>query len=45
MIMDECPKKTTDYNLINKSMELSIYWAERSKALLLDQILIKDYLE
>jgi queuine tRNA-ribosyltransferase len=32
MIMDECPKKTTDHNLINKSMELSIYWAERSKA-------------
>jgi len=31
MIMDECPKKTTDYNLIDKSMELSIYWAERSK--------------
>jgi queuine tRNA-ribosyltransferase len=31
MVMDECPKKTTDYNLINKSMELSIYWAERSK--------------
>jgi queuine tRNA-ribosyltransferase len=31
MIMDECPKKTTDYNLINKSMELSIHWAERSK--------------
>ncbi|MDC3355513.1 tRNA guanosine(34) transglycosylase Tgt [Candidatus Pelagibacter sp.] len=31
MIMDECPKKTNDYNLINKSMELSIYWAERSK--------------
>ena len=31
MIMDECPKKTSDYNLINKSMELSIYWAERSK--------------
>ena len=31
MIMDECPKKTTDYNIINKSMELSIYWAERSK--------------
>ena len=31
MIMDECPKKTTDYNLINKSMELSLYWAERSK--------------
>ena len=31
MIMDECPKKTNDYNLINKSMELSINWAERSK--------------
>ena len=32
MIMDECPRNTIDYNLINKSMELSIYWAERSKA-------------
>ena len=31
MIMDECPKKTTDYELINKSMELSLYWAKRSK--------------
>tara|TARA_B110000046_G_scaffold170645_1_gene190771 strand:- start:15 stop:827 length:813 start_codon:yes stop_codon:yes gene_type:complete len=31
MIMDECPKKTTDYKFINKSMELSVYWAERSK--------------
>ena len=31
MIMDECPKKTVDYNLIKKSMELSLYWAERSK--------------
>ncbi len=31
MIMDECPKKTTDYNVISKSMDLSIYWAERSK--------------
>ena len=31
MIMDECPKKTLDYNLINKSMDLSIYWAQRSK--------------
>ncbi|MDC0401110.1 tRNA guanosine(34) transglycosylase Tgt [Candidatus Pelagibacter sp.] len=31
MIMDECPKKTTDYNIIKKSMNLSIYWAERSK--------------
>ena len=31
MVMDECPKKTKDYNLIKKSMELSIYWAQRSK--------------
>ncbi len=31
MIMDECPKKTDDYDLIKKSMELSLYWAERSK--------------
>ena len=31
MIMDECPKITTDYNLISKSMELSVYWAQRSK--------------
>ena len=31
MIMDECPKKTNDYNIIKKSMDLSIYWAERSK--------------
>ena len=31
MIMDECPKKTNEYNLIKKSMELSLYWAERSK--------------
>ena len=31
MIMDECPKKTTDYALIKKSMDLSLYWAERSK--------------
>ncbi len=31
MVMDECPKKTDDYQLINKSMELSTYWAERSK--------------
>tara|TARA_B100000674_G_scaffold15722_1_gene11365 strand:- start:577 stop:1248 length:672 start_codon:yes stop_codon:yes gene_type:complete len=29
--MDECPKKTTDYDLIKKSMKLSLYWAERSK--------------
>tara|TARA_B100001057_G_scaffold495962_1_gene596145 strand:+ start:739 stop:1845 length:1107 start_codon:yes stop_codon:yes gene_type:complete len=31
MIMDECPKKTEDYELINKSMNLSLNWAERSK--------------
>ena len=31
MIMDECPKKTNDYDLIRKSMNLSLYWAERSK--------------
>jgi len=31
MIMDECPKKTNDYKIINKSMDLSIYWAQRSK--------------
>ena len=31
MIMDECPKKTTDYEIIKKSMELSLYWADRSK--------------
>ena len=31
MIMDECPKNSNDFDLINKSMELSLYWAERSK--------------
>ena len=31
MIMDECPKKTTDYETIKKSMNLSLHWAERSK--------------
>ena len=31
MIMDECPKKTMNYETIKKSMELSLYWAERSK--------------
>ena len=31
MIMDECPKNTKDYELIKKSMELSLYWAQRSK--------------
>ena len=31
MVMDECPKKTNDYNVIKKSMDLSLHWAERSK--------------
>jgi queuine tRNA-ribosyltransferase len=31
MIMDECPKNSDDYDLIKKSMDLSLYWAERSK--------------
>ena len=31
MIMDECPKKTEDYEIIKKSMNLSLYWAKRSK--------------
>jgi queuine tRNA-ribosyltransferase len=31
MIMDECPKKSNEYDQIKKSMELSLYWAERSK--------------
>ena len=31
MIMDECPKKTNDYDLIKKSMDLSLHWADRSK--------------
>jgi len=31
MIMDECPKKTIDYDIIKRSMDLSLYWAKRSK--------------
>ena len=31
MVMDECPKNTNDYQIIDKSMNLSLYWAERSK--------------
>ena len=31
MIMDECPKKSNDYDLIKNSMNLSLHWAERSK--------------
>ncbi len=31
MVMDECPKKSNDYDLIKESMNLSLYWAKRSK--------------
>ena len=31
MVMDECPKKTNDYKIIEKSLNLSMYWAKRSK--------------
>ena len=31
MVMDECPTKTNDYNKIKKSMDISTYWASRSK--------------
>ena len=31
MVMDECPKKTNDYDKIKNSMKLSIEWAQRSK--------------
>ena len=31
MVMDECPKKSSDYKKIKNSMELSMYWAQRSK--------------
>tara|TARA_B100001057_G_scaffold394834_1_gene404179 strand:+ start:753 stop:1865 length:1113 start_codon:yes stop_codon:yes gene_type:complete len=31
MIMDECPKKNNNYETIKNSMNLSLYWAERSK--------------
>jgi len=31
MVMDECPKNTINYELIKKSMDLSTYWAKRSK--------------
>ena len=31
MVLDECPKKSLDYNLISKSLDLSLYWARRSK--------------
>ena len=31
MVLDECPKKSNDYEMIKNSMNLSMYWAERSK--------------
>jgi queuine tRNA-ribosyltransferase len=31
MVMDECPKKSDNYELIKNSMNLSLHWAERSK--------------
>ncbi len=31
MVMDECPKNNLDHATIKKSLELSTYWAERSK--------------
>jgi len=31
MVLDECPKKSLDYNLISNSVNLSTYWAKRSK--------------
>ncbi len=31
MVLDECPKKTNDKKIIKKSLDLSTYWADRSK--------------
>ncbi len=31
MVMDECPKKTKDKKKIKESLDLSMYWAKRSK--------------
>ena len=31
MVMDECPKKSNNKDLIKRSMNLSMYWAKRSK--------------
>ena len=31
MIMDECPKNSKNYETIKESMNLSLYWAKRSK--------------
>ena len=32
MVLDECPKKTLNYDVISKSVNLSTEWAKRSKA-------------
>ena len=31
MVMDECPKKNDNFKIIEESMNLSTYWASRSK--------------
>ena len=31
MVLDECPKKTLDYDIILRAVNLSTYWAKRSK--------------
>jgi len=31
MVMDECPKKSNNHKIIEESMNLSSYWAQRSK--------------
>ena len=31
MVLDDCPKKNLDYDVISKSVDLSTYWAKRSK--------------
>tara|TARA_Y100000590_G_scaffold328609_1_gene373191 strand:- start:26637 stop:27749 length:1113 start_codon:yes stop_codon:yes gene_type:complete len=31
MVLDECPKKTLDYDTILRAVNLSTYWAKRSK--------------
>ena len=31
MVLDECPKKTLDYNRISNAVDLSTHWARRSK--------------
>ena len=31
MVLDDCPKKNLNYDVISKSVDLSTYWAKRSK--------------